>query len=121
MDEEIKKLWEAINGLQYQIDEVVRLRRYDAQAIAKLKDLNIAKEDNKRRDWDILKMELKDQVLKERYGMNYKDVRFFARFKSDKEAYRLLRTTVEKYPLEVMIHNGKGSAKGIEMIVARRV
>ena len=115
------KIWKEINALQEQIGELAYLRSLDAQWIKEQKDLNSAKGDNNRRDWDRLRMQLKDQVLKERYGMNYKDVKHFSRFKSDPEAYRLMRSTVKQYPSEVKLHKGRGSAKGIEMIVARRV
>ena len=121
MDDEVEKLQEELKELREMVVEDRQERAYDRKRIALLEKYKDGKTNNNRRDWNVLRWELKEQVLKERFGMNYKDIRFFSDFKSDPEAYRLMRSTVKQYPLEVKLHKGKGSAKGIEMIVARRV
>lgn len=56
-----------------------------------------------RRDYDWEAAKLKKEVLKREKGMDYRDIRNFLDFKSDKEAYRVMQRTIEKFSLDIEI------------------
>ena len=72
-----------------------------------------------RRDFDLLTIKLKKEVLSRRTGMDYKDILNFFHFKSHEEAFRLMNKTVGNFPLELKLHKNKTGRGGRTMIVQK--
>ena len=93
-----------------------------AQDRARIKELEIyleVKNNGGRRDFDLLTIKLKTEVLSRRTGMDYKDILNFFHFKSHEEAFRLMNKTVGNFPLEVKLHKNKTGRGGRKMIVRK--
>lgn len=72
-----------------------------------------------RRDYDWEAAKLKKEVLKRERGMDYRDVRNFLTFKSDKEAYRVMERTIENFPLDIEIKEVKYSNRRKKILLPR--
>jgi hypothetical protein len=72
-----------------------------------------------RRDYDWEAAKLKKEVLKRERGMDYRDVRNFLTFKSDKEAYRVMERTVENFPLDIEMKEVKYSNRRKKILLPR--
>ena len=93
-----------------------------AEDRARIKDLETyleIKNNGGRRDFDLLTIKLKTEVLSRRTGMDYKDILNFFHFKSHEEAFRLMNKTVGNFPLELKLHKNKTGRGGRTMIVQK--
>ena len=72
-----------------------------------------------RRDYDWEAAKLKKEVLKRERGMDYRDVRNFLTFKSDKEAYRVMERTIENFPLDIEMKEVKYSNRRKKILLPR--
>jgi hypothetical protein len=72
-----------------------------------------------RRDYDWEAAKLKKEVLKRERGMDYRDVRNFLTFKSDKEAYRVMERTIGNYPLDIEMKEVKYSNRRKKILLPR--
>ena len=93
-----------------------------AEDRARIKDLETyleIKNNGGRRDFDLLTIKLKTEVLSRRTGMDYKDILNFFHFKSHEEAFRLMNKTVGNFPLELKLHKNKTGRGGRKMIVRK--
>ena len=94
-------------------------RGMDRQRIADLEEYLDVKNNGGRRDFDLLTIKLKKEVLNRRTGMDYKDILNFFHFKSHEEAFRLMNKTVGNFPLELKLHKNKTGRGGRTMIVQK--
>lgn len=93
-----------------------------AEDRARIKDLETyleIKNNGGRRDFDLLTIKLKTEVLSRRTGMDYKDILNFFHFKSHEEAFRLMNKTVGNFPLELKLHKNKTGRGGRKRIVRK--
>jgi hypothetical protein len=72
-----------------------------------------------RRDYDWEAAKLKKEALKRERGMDYRDVRNFLTFKSDKEAYRVMERTIENFPLDIEMKEVKYSNRKKKILLPR--
>ena len=74
------------------------------QRVAKLETYLTTKNNGQRRDFDLLAVDLRNEVLRRgRKGLNYREVQLMFRFKSPQEAYRLMELTVKTFYNEVRL------------------
>ena len=72
-----------------------------------------------RRDYEHIAIQLKNEVLRRRRCMDYKEVQNFFRFKSPSEAYKLMDKTTNMFPDEIKMKVIKNSNKGKKIICPR--
>jgi hypothetical protein len=115
----ISELKEAIMYNKKSIADEAYEHAQTRQKVAKLETYLSTKNNGHRRDFDLLAVDLKNEVLKRgRKGLDYNEVQLIFRFKSAHEAYRLMDVTSKAFHEEVRLHNPK-SKKQRRKIVSR--
>jgi len=127
----IKKIQDAIKQMQMQITELQKENQYlrqsigDAdflnaqtrQTVSKLEMYLTLKSENKRRDFGLLAVDLKKEVIhRGRRGMNYSDIMSFFRFKSPQEAYRLMDVTRKTFSDEIRLYKAKTKKQSNKLV-----
>jgi len=120
----LKKLELKTEEMQAQIIELQNENKNGAyqlaltrQRITKLESYLVAKTENPRRDFTLLAVDLKKEVLKRgKRGLNYNDVTMMFRFKSPQEAYRLMDITSKLFSDEVRMHKAKTKKQSNKLI-----
>ncbi len=102
---ELSRISETTAYLKKSLAEEAHQHGQTRQKIAKLEAYLTTKNNGRRRDFDLLAVDLKKEVLRRgRKGMGYSDIMFFCRFKSPQEAYRLMDHTTTMFGDEVRLH-----------------
>lgn len=120
----LKKLELKIEEMQMQITELQKENKDDAyqlaltrQRITKLESYLTTKSENSRRDFTLLAVELKKEVLKRgRRGLNYNDTMMIFRFKSPQEAYRLMDIASKLFSDEIRLHKAKTKKQSNKLV-----
>ena len=87
------------------------------QRITKLESYLATKTESPRRDFTLLAVDLKKEVLKRgRRGLNYNDTMMIFRFKSPQEAYRLMDITSKLFSDEIRLHKAKTKKQSNKLI-----
>lgn len=120
MDEEIKKLWEAINGLQEEIGSTNKLLGSGLADVRMLKDYLELKENDKRNDNDILSVKLKREVMTRPHGMLTRDVTNYLGLKHTTQAVRVMERAAKEFSEDIMLHIERGKHKTKRRIVRRK-
>lgn len=120
----LKRLELKIEEMQMQITELQKENKNSAyqlaltkQRITKLESYLTTKSESPRRDFALLAVELKKEVLKRgRRGLNYNDTMMMFRFKSPQEAYRLMDVTSKLFSDEIRLHKAKTKKQSNKLI-----
>ena len=120
----LKKLELKIEEMQTQIIELQKENKNGAyqlaltrQRITKLESYLTTKTESSRRDFTLLAVDLKKEVLKRgRRGLNYNDTMMMFRFKSPQEAYRLMGITSKLFSDEIRLHKAKTKKQSNKLI-----
>lgn len=118
------KLEKKIEEMQIQIAELQKENKNGAyqlaltrQRITNLESYLTTKTASIRRDFTLLAVELKKEVLKRgRRGLNYNDTMMMFRFKSPQEAYRLMDVTSKLFNDEIRLHKGKTKKQSNKLV-----
>ena len=113
--EKLKKRIEALETFKVEQEwltkDIAEGQGRDRQTIAELR-LYFDSKDWKRKNFDVLAVQLMKEVLNRTRGLDYKIVMNIFNFGSREEAYRLMEKTVKKFPRDVMIkHTYRSSRK----------
>ena len=107
----IEDLKKRIEELEWLTKDIANGQGIDRQTIAELR-LYFDSKDWKRKNFDVLAVQLMKEVLNRTRGLDYKIVMNIFNFGSREEAYRLMEKTVKKFPRDVMIkHTYRSSRK----------
>lgn len=98
----IEDLKKRIEELEWLTKDIANGQGIDRQTIAELR-LYFDSKDWKRKNFDVLAVQLMKEVLNRTRGLDYKIVMNIFNFGSREEAYRLMEKTVKKFPRDVMI------------------
>ena len=90
----------------------------DKMRIADL-ELTLTTKEGGRRDFDFLSVKLMKEVMGRKRGMDYRDVRNFLDFKSDKEAYRIIDRVANNFFSSVEIRVIKNSNRSKKILCRR--
>ena len=121
---DFKKFERKIKEMQIQITEMQKENKNGAyelaltrQRITKLESYLTTKSESQRRDFTLLAVELKKEVLKRgRRGLNYNDTMMIFRFKSPQEAYRLMDITSKLFNDEIRLHKAKTKKQSNKLV-----
>lgn len=119
-----KKMQDTIKKMQMQITELDKENKYAAlqiattqQRVTKLESYLTTKSESSRRDFNLLAVDLKKEVLQRgKRGLNYNDIMFLFRFKSHQEAYRLMDITSKLFSDEIRIHKAETKKQSNKLI-----
>lgn len=119
-----KKMQDTIKEMQMQITKLDKENKYAAiqiattqQRVVTLESYLTTKSESSRRDFDLLAVDLKKEVLRRgKRGLNYNDIMLLFRFKSHQEAYRLMDIASKLFYNEIRIRKAKTKKQSNKLV-----
>lgn len=116
MKAEIERLRDENTRLRAELLYELAITRQD---VALLKEYLAMKEENMRRDYDLLVVDIHKEIMTRSRGMDYNDIQNYFRFGSRMEAYRLMELAEKRYPDELKIKKICNGTKRWKSVLTR--